>query len=368
MGKLENKSSNKNIIEKANALNTLRNMSVGNGMDLTEFRFFCLYLSKLNARTPNNRTIVIPISEFEELFGVSIHTTRFTNKIQKISSRQMKIKENNKLKIINIYSSFAWIDDKNCKEIEVTCNYDMLPYLFELKENYTTYKIVNIVHLNSVPKIRLYEICKQYQKMKTIKINLGELQEMMCCKVVEFKFFKRDTLDPAVRDINQHTDIEVSYTKNLSCRKVVALTFTILKKEDCVELIPEPEPTEMEINAHRRAAAICNESPLESLYLKCNKEYTLEELFALSDYIGNSGVDLNVSTENYIYSIYRKIQIEEQNVKNLYKYTFAIIEKQINGYIFGKDDKSKNAKKRKRKDTSYDIEEFKNLVEVHEVK
>jgi hypothetical protein len=191
--------------------------------------------------------------------------------------------------------------------------------------------------------------------------------------LTEFKFFKRDTLDPAIRDINKNTDIIVGYVKNLSCRRVVSLTFSISAKEEVIEVepIPEPQPTENEINAHRVAKSICDESPLETLYLRCNKEYTLEQLLNLCQYVESSNIELNVSVENYIYSIYRKIKIEGNKVNSLYKYTFTIIESQIKEYIFGKPSTSEPSKPsnppQKRKETSYDIEEFKRLVEVRAV-
>jgi hypothetical protein len=284
-------------------------------------------------------------------------------------SRTVEIIVDKHREILTLYSRFRYQID-NPKVIEISCNDMMLPYLFELKKNYTSYTLNNIVELNSVPKIRLYEICKQYENLKTIKLEVDALQRLMCVDVATFKDFKSKRLDPAIRDINKNTDIMVSYVKNLSCRKVVSLTFSISTKEKVLEVepIPEPQPTENEVHAHRIAKSICDESPLESLYLRCNKEYTLEQLFNLCQYVESSNIKLNVSVENYIYSTYRKIKIEGKNVKNLYKYTFTIIEKQINNYIFGTNNNSPTPEKKKRRETSYDIEEFKNLVEVHEVK
>ena len=298
----------KNVVEKSNELNTIRNYNPIQEMTLIEYRFFCLYLSKLNARNPNLRTIIIPIREFEELFGVSLHTTHFNDTIEKIMNRKLRIRnKDGKISVINLYSKFEWLDDNNCKQVEVTCNYDIVPYLFELKDNYTSYKIVNIVNLNSVSKIRLYEICKQYQKLGNIRLEIKDLQEMLCCRITEFRDFNQKILKPAIKDINQYTDMQISYEKNLSCRKVVALTFTIKKKE-----LSLPVETGENVVENQYDTA------LQNLYYRCNEAYTIEQLKIMIDYIENSGVKINISLDNYIYSVYANIKFNGNKVNNLF--------------------------------------------------
>ncbi len=328
-----------NLIEKSNILNTLR---CGN-MGLTELRFFCLYLSKLNARNPEKRTIQMSIAEFEELFDVKFNSTMFNYKIEKIMSRTVKIKENNDIRIIALYSEFRW-NSKNYKTLNVTCNYDIVPYLFELKKNYTKYMIENIVKLDSVQKIRLYEILKQYEKLGMIKFNIVDLQEMMCCAIREFKFFKRDTLTPAIRDINQYTDIQVSYEKNLSCRKVVALTFTIDKKK----IFSADNVDEQSVD-----------TTIQSLYYRCKEEYTIKQLEQLYDYVSNCGINISSGIDNYIYSIYANIKISGNMVNNLFRYTFSIIKDDITKHIFENSSNSNQHTSRSDETyiSSYDINE-----------
>ena len=342
------------LVEKSNILNTLQSVE---DMSLNEFRFFCLYLSKINARSQNTRTVDISIEEFENLFGIKINTTLFSRKIMSIASRVVKIRENGKIKVLTLYSEFCWSEVKPTT-ITITCNDKMLPYLFELKKNYTTYIIENIAKLNSVQKIRLYEICKQYEMLGFIKIDLVELQKMLCCSSTAiFKDFRKNTLDPAIKDINQYTDIQVSYKKNLSCRKVVALTFTISKKDNVPKFLPNNvENVEKPVN-----------SSLESLYYRCNEVYSIEQLEILYNYIENSGVKLNTGIENYIYSVYCQTKIEGNSVNNLFKYTFAIIKKQINDYIFNiqsvqkEEPVKKEPKKKSEKESSFDLEEWKRV-------
>lgn len=241
----------KNIIEKSNVLNMMKiELAKKETMTLNELRFFCLYLSKINARDSNSRTVSIPLSDFEELFSVKINTTQFEEKMENILRRIVSIrKENGKKTLATLYSKFEWSDTADCKEIEITCNYDIFPYLFELKGNYTSYIISNIAKLNTVSKIRLYEICKQYEKIKTIKIEIGELQQSLYSREELFKNFRLRVLEPAINDINKYTDVFVSYEKVLKMRKVVAIKFTIVpqkRKEDNSKIdISTPEPLQI---------------------------------------------------------------------------------------------------------------------------
>ena len=299
---------NNNLVEKSNVLNTLMSADMG----LTELRFFCLYLSKLNARNPNKRTVDILISEFENFFDVKVNTTLFTQKIRKIMGRTVEIRENGQIRILTLYSEFCWKENES-NIISITCNDKMLPYLFKLQGNYTKYMIGNIAKLNSVSKIRLYEILKQYEKIGTIKISIEELKLMLCSsKNSDFRHFRTDTLEPAIKDINQYTDIQVSYEKVLSCRKVVALTFTINKKVNINEEFP------LQIEKPQEKLVEKEKSELSSTF---EDSYLPEQLENLLD-IAKSVSD---NPEAYLKSIYYQIKARGKKVSNLYSYTLAII-------------------------------------------
>lgn len=225
----------KNIIEKSNVLNTMQQTNYD--MSLNEFRFFCMYLSKLNAREPERRTAVIAIKDFEELFNISFNTSRFKQKIRQIAGANIEIKTDKRTEIVQLYSKFAWVDDETCTDIEITCNSDIQPYIFELQKNYTSYRLENIAKLNSVSKIRLYELMKQYENIKCIQFDVEDLKKMLMSNETNFKFFKLRVIEPAVADISKYTDITVTYEKVLKCRKCVAIKFFIKSKnQDIVEI------------------------------------------------------------------------------------------------------------------------------------
>ena len=329
-----------NLVEKSNVLNTLMSTDMG----LTELRFFCLYLSKLNARNQDKRTVDILISEFECFFGIKFNTTLFNQKIRKIMGRTVEIKENSKIRVLTLYSEFCWKENES-SVISITCNDKMLPYLFKLQGNYTKYMIGNIAKLNSVSKIRLYEILKQYQKIGNVKIGLDDLQKMMCSsKKSDFRHFRMDTLEPAIKDINEYTDIMVSYEKILSCRKVVALKFTITKKgifKDIIDVPNKSQNTDALLESIQPPISEVDDK-IMTLYYELEKVYSMDELKQLLDICAG----ISSKPDVYLKNIYYQIKARKKKINNLFSYTLTVINADL------KNSPPKEPKKKK--SSSYD--------------
>lgn len=129
--------------------------------------------------------------------------------------------------------------NKGTGEIEISFHEDMFPFLLELQKQkeidghfYTTYKLQNVTLMKHRYSPRIYELLKSYQynnKKWTFENGTGtvyDLQRRIADTVVDmdggsvsvipeswanWAIFKRDVLEPAVREINKYTDIKVAY-------------------------------------------------------------------------------------------------------------------------------------------------------------
>lgn len=112
---------------------------------------------------------------------------------------------------------------------------DLKPYLLNLQKNYTKYELLNIVKMNSKYSVKLYELLKSWEKarkgIKTFEMN--KLQEYLEVpkSYNDFSLFKTKVLKIALKEINEITDLLVSYDIEKKGKKVSALTFHISKKE-----------------------------------------------------------------------------------------------------------------------------------------
>ena len=118
---------------------------------------------------------------------------------------------------------------------------DIMPYVVGLKDQYTSYNIVNCGELKNTRHIRLYEslsqfkhsgywtvkpewICERFKLPASQRNNMGEL--------------KRRFLDPALKIINTHTPLEASYKTTSVKGKISRFEFFIKIKENIQELPP----------------------------------------------------------------------------------------------------------------------------------
>ena len=110
---------------------------------------------------------------------------------------------------------------------------DMLPYLSELKRTFTRYKLEHIGKMTSIYAIRLYELLAQWQSVGKREVEIDWLKQQF---EIEGQYpnmndFKKRVLEPAVSDINDHSNFNVIWEQRKTGRKVTHLTFTFAEKQ-----------------------------------------------------------------------------------------------------------------------------------------
>ena len=109
----------------------------------------------------------------------------------------------------------------------------IIPYLSQLKDNFTKYRLEHISQLKSVHTIRIYELCVQYMKIGHRVITLSDLKELIGISGLypDFKDFNKRVLKSSIEQINKHTDIKIKMTPQREMRKIVALKFEMEYKK-----------------------------------------------------------------------------------------------------------------------------------------
>lgn len=96
---------------------------------------------------------------------------------------------------------------------------------------FTQYALSQIANLNSIYSVRLYELLKQWTTAKTARFEINTFREQLGIGINEYKAmsdFKRRVLDVAVKEINEKTDIKVSYDQQKKGRTITSFKFKIL--------------------------------------------------------------------------------------------------------------------------------------------
>jgi plasmid replication initiation protein len=140
-------------------------------------------------------------------------------------------------------SRIAYIDD--LATLEITFAPDVVPLITRLEKHFTSYQLKQVAQLTSKYAIRLYEFLIAWRDMgKTPVISLSEFREKLGLEINEYQKmvnFKSRVLEPAIKQINELTDIHVKYEQYKTGRSISGLSFSFKhKKTDSLPLEKDP--------------------------------------------------------------------------------------------------------------------------------
>jgi plasmid replication initiation protein len=174
-------------------------------------------LSETNARTA-----------CRDLQEAALRLKRREVRIEKETNGNHKRK---KVLICGWVQSIQYIENEG--RVELRFNKDMLPYLSLLSEQFTKYHLKNVAKMSSTYAIRLYELLAQWreQEMREVEVEWlrGALQ--LGDKYPAIKDFKKRVIEPAVAQINEHSDLKLSYGQRKTGRVVTHLLFSFSPKQ-----------------------------------------------------------------------------------------------------------------------------------------
>src|SRR5471032_1886502 len=103
-----------------------------------------------------------------------------------------------------------------------------------IQVEFTSYQLEKVGHMTSAHGVRIYELLAQHKDIGTRTLNLVWLREALQLEPGEYKltadFIKR-IIEPAVDQINKHSDITVSYKPKKTGRAITDFVFKIRDKE-----------------------------------------------------------------------------------------------------------------------------------------
>lgn len=121
--------------------------------------------------------------------------------------------------------------------IQLRFTYEMLPYITRLEAEFTSYRLERIGKLTSAHAVRLYELLLQYKDIGSREMSVDWLKEILQLggAYKSIKDFKKYVIDSSLAQINEHTDLFVSYENVKSGRAVTGLLFSIKERSKVEE-------------------------------------------------------------------------------------------------------------------------------------
>lgn len=204
-------------------------------LDSVGLKIFELAVSCIDTVTSGTDNNVVYISK-KAVFGMFGATdenrySRFQEHLKKLQKQVITIKDFDNGKITQIVPiptvQYGIKDDDDLIKFEF--NKHIMPYLVELKRNYTAYQIDNLRNMNSRYSILMYKFIKMNAwKGAQIVVSVNDYKKYTDTQkqYVRFDNFERRVLIDAVNEINHsYADIVISYDKIKNGRKISAIRF-----------------------------------------------------------------------------------------------------------------------------------------------
>jgi plasmid replication initiation protein len=128
-------------------------------------------------------------------------------------------------------SEKAYIDGAG--HVQVVFTPAVIQHITRLEAEFTSYQLEKVSKMTSASAIRIYEMLTQYRTVGTRELNLQWLRNALQIDANEYKLtgdFKKWVLDAAVKQINDHSDLKVSYTPKKTSRAITDFVFKIKDK------------------------------------------------------------------------------------------------------------------------------------------
>ncbi|WP_104490243.1 replication initiation protein RepM [Acinetobacter indicus] len=181
----------------------------------------------------------IHASEYEKLYGVTKDGAykALKDAVLSLFERQFSFTElqDEKLKVVKSrwVSQIAYVDD--LAEIQIIFSPAVASMCSRLERHFTSYDLEQVAQLTSKYAVRLYELVIAWKatgktpvfKLQDFRDKIGLLDENEYSTMSNFKKF---VLDLAVDQINEHTDIKLTYEQHKKGRTITGFSFKFKQK------------------------------------------------------------------------------------------------------------------------------------------
>ena len=301
-------------------------------MDKTPLKMFELAVSCINTEEPpKDNTVYLSKRDLFAFFKVSDNDkhSRFKEAIEKMQKtayfqiKEVKEKGYEMTSIVPI-PTVKWNSYND--EVLIRFNQDIMPYLIDLKNNFTQHALSDMAELNSKYSIILYRWLSmnynqyehysvkggrradQVESYRNPSIPVKELR-LMTDTVNEYKImndFTRWILEKPLEEINAHTSFNVSYEKVKKGRSIDSIVFHITKKpvarHDFYKL-EEQDPIYLQDKANKeQAEELLAGKALKSKYTKLLLDNMLLSPYEMTD------TSLMAGLQAHVYPLYDELK------------------------------------------------------------
>lgn len=188
----------------------------------------------------------IVVKDLSEITGKKYAYNYLRKATEGMGSRMFEVMTEKSYKQLWMFQHIEYMTGEG--RIEMKLSESIRPYLFDLKNNFTSFELLSALRLTSKHAKRIYTLCSQWKDVgETKKFDLLEFKKMLGLvdakgneEYTKVTMLKTKVLDIAVRQINEHTDLSISYTLEKKGRAFKNVVFTVKPQVvDVVATLPD---------------------------------------------------------------------------------------------------------------------------------
>lgn len=199
-------------------------------LTLQEQRVLLMCIGKLNPQDENPpRTFQITANDFYQAFpdmGREHAERRLKEAVDRLWNRSIIINWKDRKE------EMRWIQGKahyfhGEGKVGLMFSDLIMPYLTQLTQQFTAIAVKNVSALKRTYSIRLYELLMQFKKTGERLISTDDLRSMLGLddKYLKFAEMNKFVIKPAIKELNEKSDLLVTVDSVKKGRNVVALHF-----------------------------------------------------------------------------------------------------------------------------------------------
>lgn len=212
------------VVAKANAL-----VQASYKLSLNEQRLVLACVAQLDSRKPlpADHLFTLSAADFVETYGIPIDQAyeALDEAASSLYERDIRLFDG------TVKERFRWVyhvkyykgEGKVCLGFSQT----VIPYLTLLNRQFTSYRMTGVAKLRSAHSIRLYEFLIQFRETGKLSIGLEEFKQRLELdgQYDRFSNIKMRVIDPAVKELQEKSNLTIQWQEVRKGRKVERLEF-----------------------------------------------------------------------------------------------------------------------------------------------
>jgi plasmid replication initiation protein len=309
-------------------------------MGVVEQRIMLTVISKIDStqELPDNHVFSISVDDIADIFNLGAGGSTYQhlkdacdslrNKVIYITLPSIKTGKPIKQKTSWVYM-VGYVEHES--RIEVRIVPELLPYLTKLTKNFTKYKLANVAKFKSIYSYRLYEFLSRWGRGEyTVSIAWLKERLELTDKYERMDRFKADVIDVAVKEINELSDVNISYKQVKKGRSVIALQFNYAIKQNRKKHDPE-----VDADTHSLSKLKSKNKPQSSQSEKSEMTGCINiDIFQFNDkdkqLAENALAKVPEATQRIILDVF-KSALANRDIKSPLRYLNSLVSKSLSG-------------------------------------